>query len=173
MADGGAWDSLYPCWRGPPYPGMNSDRIYMQLTEFQHYIKQRGIRFHNDVRLTELELERAEQTLQRRFPATFSWLGLTHGFARASGTSSLDMIVEATLRWRERKIPQHLIVLHDWGDAGIVYLDYAVCTENNDPFIFATSLDNFNRLAEGEDMNGDIDGYTNYALWVVTWDQGA
>jgi hypothetical protein len=141
----------------------------MQLTEFQHYIQQQKIRFNNDVRVTEAELERAEQILQRRFPATFRWLGLTYGFARASGTSSLEMMVEATQRWRKRKIPQHLIVLHDWGEAGIVYFDYALCTENNDPFIFTTSLDNFNRLADGEDMDGDIDGYTNYALWVVTW----
>ena len=78
------------------------------------------------------------------------------------------MAVEATERCRTSiQLPAEVVVLNDWGDAGIVWLDYAALNEELEPKVFWASTHNFIRRARCEPMDSDVDSYLGYEEWAV------
>jgi hypothetical protein len=96
-------------------------------------------------------------------PASLKWLLSERGYSSACGIGSLEDAVETTLRVRQvLKLPTRYVILNDWGDSGVVYLDSAEADGNGEYQVYWSATHNINRLAEGEPPDGDVDRYDDY-----------
>jgi hypothetical protein len=95
-----------------------------------------------------------------------TWILTEHGYSSVCGVDSLAQSVEATLRCRKNLgLPHHIVILNDWNDAGVVFLDTSA--GNGDEMrVYWVGSHNLYRLGEGIEMDGDIDRFPTYAAWV-------
>ena len=107
-------------------------------------------------------LQRAELMLGCRLPETLKWLLFVHGYSLACGVSSLEDTVSITLRCRDKlSLPPRYIVLNDWGDGGVVYLD-----SESGVVMWADSSVLYD-LADGKHSPSDGDVYADYTAWAA------
>jgi hypothetical protein len=141
----------------------------MTLDSLKNLVEQRGELFHGSAKATQPELLDAEARLNHRLPDALRWLLAEHGYSNVCGLDSLDDAVEVTIRCRRAiNLPEHIVVLNDWNDAGVVYLDYGQISSSGDVPVFWVGTHNFSRLAEGATLDNDVDSYSNYAAWVLS-----
>jgi hypothetical protein len=139
----------------------------MSLETFQAFVAKNQQWFEGSNPETPDSIAAAEKSLGCVLPATLKWLLTEHGYSESCGVDSLASTVEATLRCRESiALPHRYIVLNDWNDAGVVFLDTDHETQNGEFRIAWTAAYNLNRLAEGNYPDGDIDLFLDYPAWV-------
>jgi hypothetical protein len=136
------------------------------LAELKQLVHDHREAFRSDARESPQAIERAERTLGVKFPEAMTWLLTEHGYSSVCGIDSLTQSVEATVRCRQTlELPHHIVVLNDWNDAGVVYLETSAPNSEEMP-IYWVATHNFHRLAKGATMDGDIDHFPTYAAWV-------
>lgn len=92
---------------------------------------------------------------------------MERGYSSACGIDNLDEAVEATLRCRENcGLPSRFIVLNDWDDAGVVWMDRGVMDEGGESPIYWGGAHNFGRLGTDEPFDPDVDLFATYPDWV-------
>lgn len=139
----------------------------MNLQEFQTFAAENREWLEGSNPESEHSIAGAEESLGCRLPPTLKWLLTEYGYSESCGVDSLSGTVEATLRCRESiGLPRRYVVLNDWNDAGVVFLD----TDRQGPTgefpIAWTAAYNLTRLAEGESPDGDVDVFEDYPAWV-------
>ncbi|MEO0477489.1 MAG: SMI1/KNR4 family protein [Planctomycetota bacterium] len=96
----------------------------MELNKFKEFVlthidQYRGVNAHS-----EDELSGFESTLGFELPDSLRWLLKKHGYGNATGVANLSEAVATTLALRgSRGLSEKLLILNDWGDAGVVILD--------------------------------------------------
>lgn len=132
----------------------------MRLEDFKQFVTAHidhysGVHPHSDGELTAMEAK-----LGGKFPAQLAWLLRTHGYTQATGVDNLVEAVRATLLCRESiNLPRHLVVLNDWGDAGVVLLDLV-----SGRCCWCGTYD-VERIASGQEPVGDVDWFEDFAEW--------
>jgi hypothetical protein len=140
----------------------------MTLAQFQALVAQNEEWFAGVHPETYDSLLSAEQQLGCSLPVSLKWLLSERGYSSACGIGSLQDGVETTLRVRQAlSLPVQYIILNDWGDSGVVYLDSAEADGNGEFPVYWSAVHNFTRLADGEPPDGDIDRYDDYPAWVI------
>ena len=140
----------------------------MNLTELQSLVGQNEEWFAGVHPETSESLLSAEQQLGCRLPASIKWLLSERGYSSACGVGSLDDAVEATLRLRRvLGLSVRYVIINDWEDAGVVYLDTADENRDGECPVYWAATHNINRLAEGKPLDSDVDKYEDYPAWVV------
>ena len=133
----------------------------MEFSEFQSFVQKNAEWFQGVHPESAASLERAEAQLDCILPASLKWLLTEWGYSGACGIGSLDDAVTATLRCRDAlRLPPHYVILNDWGDGGVVYLDTHNGTVN---WTDAHSLD----LADGSNPAG-TDTFSDFPAWVAS-----
>ena len=141
----------------------------MQLSDFVAFVEQRAQLFRGGPKATASELADAEAQLKQRLPRALHWLLQTQGYSDVCGIENLEGAVEITVNCRRTiGLPAHVVVLNDWGDAGVVYLDYSRKNEQGEPNVIWTGAHNFGRLAEGTPLDEDTEVFAGYAEWVLS-----
>jgi hypothetical protein len=134
----------------------------MELPAFQSFIKENAAWFGGVRPESHASLERAETQLGCRLPASLKWLLAEWGYSGACGVSSLADAVNATLRCRGAfGLPEHFVILNDWGDVGVVYLD------SRNGSVTWTNATGVQGLAEGL-MPSDADAFVDFPAWVAS-----
>ncbi len=134
----------------------------MNLGEFQAFVGEHIGSYAGVNPETDESLGRAEAKLGCQLPDTLKWLLVFHGYSSACGISSLADAVATTLLCRERlKLPTYYVVLNDWGDAGVVYLDSHTGTVT-----WGDSSD-LHALADGGHVPDGNQTYADYPTWTV------
>lgn len=135
----------------------------MQSDEFAALVEANAAWFSGTNPESTESLALAESRLGVSLPETMKWLLRRYGYSLACGLDNLEDSVAATLMLRERvSLPHHVILLNDWGDAGVVLLD----SRAQDGVVIWTSSQNLHRLIAGEPLH-DADVFGSYAMWVV------
>jgi hypothetical protein len=111
----------------------------------------------------------AEEQLGVTLPSTLKWLLIVHEYSDVCGIDSLDQTVADTLRCRQSmNLPLWYVVLNDWNDAGVVFLDLSSLNSDGECAVRWAGALNLHRLAIGEDMDDDVDNFESYADWVMS-----
>lgn len=96
------------------------------MGKLRTFVESKEAWFRGQGNETAARLSAAEQQLGLLFPTDLKWLLMTHGYGNATPISSLDDMVNTTLRARHYlNLPAHMLVLHDLGDSGAFILDTA------------------------------------------------
>jgi hypothetical protein len=117
---------------------------------------------------TKESLLAAEQALGEFLPSSLKWLLSEWGYSNACGVASLDEVVVTTLRCRQTGFSKHFIILNDWGDAGVVILNAVSADPDDERPVLWTATHNIQRLAKGEDMDGDVMIFPDFPEWVAS-----
>lgn len=132
----------------------------MRLEEFKQLVAEHPGQYEGVHPHSESELVAMEAKLGFAFPDSLRWLLTTHGYARATGVDSLNDSVDTTLRCREAiGLPNHWLILNEWGDAGVVMLDSV-----SNHCCWCGSYD-IVRVARSEDPEGKVSWFENFAEW--------
>jgi hypothetical protein len=98
------------------------------------------------------------------------WLLSERGYSSASGIDSLNGAIKDTLACRsEWQFPHRYVVLNNWDDAGVVWMDAGSEDENGEYRIFWGSPEDFLTLLLGEErrQKSDIDEFVGYPEWTA------
>ena len=80
---------------------------------------------------------------------------------------ALDETVERTLLVRRSLgLSKQFVLLNDFGDAGVVYLDTDAANKEGECPVYWVGTHNMRRLADGEPMDDDFDVFEDYPAWV-------
>jgi hypothetical protein len=110
----------------------------------------------------------AEQPLGHKLPVSMKWLLSQHGYSTACGLDSLDEAVRLTLEHRRTiHLPARYVVLNNWDDAGIVWMDTLPTSAEGEHPIFWSGAHNYLRLASGDRLGDDVHAYADYGEWVA------
>jgi len=132
----------------------------MNLYEFKIFVAENKKWFEGVNPETEEELSNYEQQLGFLLPESLKWLLSSHGYSSSCGIDNLEESIQKTLELRESiKLPNNILVINDWGDAGIVF-----SIENE--IIWASTADIYN-LIEGQALPKEVDRFENYPSWVL------
>jgi hypothetical protein len=134
----------------------------MNLEEFQAFVAQNLSSYAGVHPEAEQSFHRAERALGCRLPDTLKWLLGVHGYSTVCGIASLEDAVATTLLCRrEFSLPPRYVVLNDWGDGGVVYLDsdtgVVAWGDGSDLYI----------LAEGGVVPDGNQTYSDYPAWTI------
>ena len=136
---------------------------HMTLDEFQIHVAAHFEVYRGEHPHSPEEFAAFEATLGSPVPMSIRWLLGTHGYSDATGIDNLSESVENTLRLRNSLgLPNEWLLLNDWGDAGVVLLNL------NSERICWCGIHNASRLATGDDLDEDVDWFSNYAEWSVS-----
>jgi hypothetical protein len=134
----------------------------MELSAFQSFVRGNAEWFRGVNPESHESLKRAEAQLGCALPTTLKWLLMECGYSGACGISSLDDAVAATLRCRIAiSLPQHHVIVNDWSDAGVVYLD------SRSGVVVWTQAHELPLLARGQTPH-DADIFQDFPAWVVS-----
>jgi hypothetical protein len=134
----------------------------MEFSSFQSFVRANAEWFRGVNPEPHASLDRAESQLGCPLPDSLKWLLAEFGYSGACGISSLDDAVTATLRCRTAiPLPQPYVILNDWGDAGVVYLD------SRSGAVVWTQAHELPRLAAGQALR-DADTFEDFPAWVVS-----
>ena len=148
----------------------------MTLTEFQLWVQQNAEWFQGVHPETDVTIAQAEQRIGHLLPSSLTWLLINWGYSTACGVDSLAYSVATTLRLRRSlNLPERYIVLNDWQDVGIVFLDVDMPRKGkaqqevsaHEYCVYWAATHNLERLARHEAMNNDVDTYANFPEWVA------
>jgi hypothetical protein len=141
----------------------------MNLSDFQSLVAEHASSFRGVDRESVDSLAAAERTLGCTLPKSLKWL-LSHcGYSSACGVDSLDESVQITEHARHNLgLPSRYVVLNDWHDAGVVYLDTSAPDANGEYKVFWVGAHNFARLAIEEPMDKDVSEYADFPAWVLS-----
>ena len=133
----------------------------MEFLAFQSFVRENADWFRGVHPESPVSLERAESQLGCTLPISLKWLLTEWGYSGACGISSLTDAVTATLRCRSAlRLPQPYVILNDWGDAGVVYLDTRTGT------VAWTDAHGLHRVVEGFTPDG-ADTFPDFPAWVA------
>ncbi|HBJ87368.1 MAG TPA: hypothetical protein DDZ88_26625 [Verrucomicrobiales bacterium] len=141
----------------------NLDRpTRMEFSAFQSFVRENAEWFRGVHAESLASLERAEAELDCTLPASLRWLLTEWGYSGACGISSLSETVSVTLRCRGTLgLPKPYVVLNDWGDAGVVYLDTRSGT------VTWTDTHGLQRLVDRLTPE-DADTFPDYPAWAAS-----
>ncbi len=109
-------------------------------------------------------MARIEQALGIHLPETIKWLLVNHGYSSACGLDGFtgrDGTIDITIRCRVNlQMPENLIILNDWGDAGIIVLKLP---SEQILWLGAHSLD---ALFKQDIIEADVIAFEDYPAWV-------
>ena len=136
---------------------------HMTLDEFQSHVAAHSQVYRGGHPHSAEEFEAFEEILGSSVPMSIRWLLGTHGYSDATGIDNLSESIENTIRCRKSLgLPNEWLLLNDWNDAGVVLLNL------NTERICWCGTHNVNRLATGDDLDEDVDWFSNYAEWSVS-----
>lgn len=96
----------------------------MKIEDFKQLVSEFSDQYAGVKAPSETQLAAMEATLGFKFPESLRWLLTVHGYANATGVDSLEGSIGTTLACRETiGLPEHWLILNEWGDAGVVMLD--------------------------------------------------
>ena len=134
----------------------------MELSIFQSFVRENAEWFRGVHPESLASLERTEAELGCTLPASLRWLLAEWGYSGACGIGSLSETVSVTLRCRRALgLPQPYVILNDWGDVGVVYLDTRSGT------VTWTDARGLRRLVDGCTPE-DADTFPDYPAWVAS-----
>ena len=138
----------------------------MTLAQFQAFVQQNIRWFDGVAPETQESLRSAEHHLGYLLPPSLKWLLSEWGYSEACGIGSLEEAVARTLELRKTiGLPVRYLILNDWGDAGLVYLDAKVIDTNDEyPLYWANGYD-VECLAVGKSLSADVDVFEDYPAW--------
>lgn len=135
----------------------------MDLPAFRSFVEQRSELFEGVHRESEESLAAAELRLGFPLPSALRWLLQEWGYSECCGIDALDEAVEVTLACREQiGLPHRYFVINDWGDGGVVYLDF----ETGRVRAWADGAE-LHDLATAPMPVDDMAGFDNYSAFVV------
>ena len=144
----------------------------MKLPEFQSVVAQNAPWFEGVHPETLETLTAAERKIGAVLPPSLKWLLSERGYSSACGIDSLDIAVEVTLRCRKSlQLPERYILLNDWGDAGVVFLDTATANAEGEYKVFLADTHYITRLANGQEVSGDredVDVFSDFPEWIMS-----
>lgn len=133
----------------------------MNLAAFQSFVDSHPDLFAGVNPESRESLADAERVLGCSLPETLKWLLESHGYSFPCGISSLRDSVSTTLRCRAKLfLSPDIIVLNDWGDAGIVYWD------SKSGLVYWGDASDLNLLADGKEIPRMRHVYDGYSAWV-------
>ena len=132
----------------------------MNIEEFKLFVSKNEKWFEGVNPETEEQLSNYEKQLGFLLPESLKWLLSSHGYSSSCGIDNLKESIQKTLELRENiKLPNNILVINDWGDAGLVF-----SIENE--IIWANTADIYN-LIEGQPLPKEADHFENYPSWVL------
>ena len=145
----------------------------MNLNEFKEFVALNKKWFDGVHPVTENELSNYEEMLGFMIPDSLKWLLSTFGYSDACGIDSIDESVQQTLGCRNSmNLPNNVLILNDWGDAGIVFC-IADNAQDGEYDIIWSDTSELYKLAEGENLSQEVDRFKNYPAWTVNRLEGA
>jgi hypothetical protein len=136
--------------------------LIMKLSDFQQLIASHPKLSRGVHSITSAQFDKFEDDLGHALPPTLRWLLGHHGYCECCGVDNLEEAVARTLALRESMaLPLRWLLLNDWGDAGIVLLDFL--TER----ICWCGSHNAAKLASGQ-IDADADWFAGYPEWVAS-----
>lgn len=134
----------------------------MQFLAFQSFVRENAEWFRGVNPESHDSLDRAEAQLSCSLPASLKWLLTEWGYSGACGIGSLADAVTVTIRCRDSfGLPQHYVILNDWGDAGVV------CLDSRNGIVTWTDAHGLRRLVDGFSPE-DADTFSDYPAWVAS-----
>jgi hypothetical protein len=108
----------------------------------------------------------AEEKLGCQLPRSMIWLLCEHGYSDACGVSSLDDCVTDTLRCRAAiSLPFGMVILNDWGDAGVVLLDARTLDSAGECTVIWTDTGAVHALSKTGEFCRDAKVFSGFAEW--------
>lgn len=139
----------------------------MTLTEFQAWVIQNSRWFDGVQPETFESIAEIQRELGCPLSPSMKWLLTERGYSMACGVDSLDESVAVTLRARQSmRLPERYVILNDWQDSGVVFFDFTMINPIGEYKIYWTHAYNLTRLAEGQEIDADIDVFEDYPDWV-------
>jgi len=139
----------------------------MDFDAFRAFVTANADHFRGVHPETPGSLMAVEHRLGVRLPGSLKWLLQTWGYSTPCGIGSLAEAVETTERARQvLKLPERYIVLNDWNDAGVVFLDSGGALDSESWPVYWSSAHNLGRVAAGEKMDADCNNFAGFAEWV-------
>lgn len=139
----------------------------MSVDSIKVFVELHNELFAEGVKELSSEISLAEEVLGCKLPEELKWILTTHGYSEVCGLDSLDDAVKATLRCREAmRLPRGIVILNDWNDAGVVYLDFGLISQEGDVPVFWVGTQNLYRISSDEGLDEDVDYFSSYTEWV-------
>ncbi|NLY00899.1 MAG: SMI1/KNR4 family protein [Rhodopirellula sp.] len=140
----------------------------MDLTEFQSLVEGNSEWFRGVHPETPESIAAAEGVIGFPLPRSMRWLLQNWGYSSVCGIEALDQAVATTVRCRQSMcLPLFYLILMDWGDAGVVYLESDMAVDSDDWPVRWVGVHNMYRLAAGEPMDSDCDTFAGFGEWVA------
>ena len=141
----------------------------MELVAFQQAVAAAESSFRATTPTSPEELFGWEASVGFPLPASARWLLANYGCSANCGLDSLSESAQATLRCRQTiGLPPEIVILNDWGDAGVVYLDFRSSAASAEPPVVWAGTHNLYRLAAGEAQDSDLEVFTGFAEWTLS-----
>ncbi|HNY31517.1 MAG TPA: hypothetical protein PKO15_11575 [Fibrobacteria bacterium] len=120
------------------------------------------------IKVSELEIRDIEELLGIHFPSTMKWILRKFGVTRCSGIDNLRRSHLDTIRFRSAlKLPENVLFLNDWGDAGVVIGVQRVIENDYDLSVIWMSASSLDEYISTGVIPDDSDVFDTYADWVV------
>ena len=135
----------------------------MDLNAFRQFVESNVKWFRGGSAETQAALLQYETDLRCILPTSMKWLLATHGYWHATGIPNLAKSVALTLDLRKSiNLPQHLVILNDLGDGGVIVLDASSRTIDDECRIYnvdSTALHNIDSVQIELDIVYDSYGH--------------
>ena len=138
----------------------------MNIEEFKIFVSKNEKWFEGVNPETSEQLSYYEKQLGFLLPESLKWLLSSHGYSSPCGIDNLEESIKKTLELRESiKLLNDILVINDWGDAGLVFSIGNDPSKSEHEIIWANTADIYN-LIEGKPLPKEADHFKNYPLWV-------
>ncbi len=139
----------------------------MNIEEFKLFISKNEKWFEGVNPETEKQLSNYEKQLGFLLPESLKWLLSSHGYSPSCGIDNLKESIQITLELRKTiKLPNNILIINDWGDAGLVFSIGNESPDAENEIIWANTADIYN-LIEGKPLPKEADHFENYPSWVL------
>jgi len=139
----------------------------MDLNEFKIFVTENRKWFHGVNPETEEQLSSYEEQLGFMLPKSLKWLLSCYGYTRSCGVDNLKESIQKTIELRKSiKLPNDIVILNDWGDAGLIFSMAKDTRDSEYEIIWANTADLYN-LIEGKPLPREADHFENYSAWVL------
>jgi hypothetical protein len=135
----------------------------MDLSTFQSFVQKNAEWFRGVHPESPASLLDAESRLGCMLPESLKWLLSEWGYSAPCGIGALNEAVDATMTSRAViRLPHHYVIINDWGDGGVVYLD----TQTG--VIYWGDAADLHGIADGALPHSDSSTYEDYPAWVLS-----